>query len=57
MSSIELFYNKENNTYVIREGDGILQLTEKEFNNMKQDGRSPLLLKLYKQAKKERHQQ
>jgi len=54
MDDIELFYNQKHDSYVIREGDGFLELTSKQFKEMREDGRSPLLRKLWRQAKKER---
>jgi len=54
MAGIELFYDRANARYVISEDGDSLVLTEKEFNDMKRDGRSPLLLKLWKAAKAER---
>ena len=54
VAEIELFYNRENQSYVIKEGDGVLELSEDQFQAMRDDGRSPLLLKLWKAARSQR---
>jgi hypothetical protein len=52
--TIELFENKAEHYFVIKEGDSVLRLTEEEFNRLKKTGKSPLLTRLWHQAKKER---
>lgn len=52
--SVELFENKKGHYYVIKDGEAVLTLSEKQFDAMKKDGRSPLLKKLWDEAKKER---
>jgi|GEM_PF-3100168 len=52
--AIELFENRAEHYFVIKDGDAVLKLTEEEFNNLKADGRSPVLKRLWDQAKKER---
>ncbi|MBD3387449.1 MAG: hypothetical protein GF414_00750 [Candidatus Altiarchaeales archaeon] len=54
--TVELYENKAENYWVIKDGEAVLKLSEDEFNAMKKDGRSPLLKKLYDQARKERQQ-
>ncbi|MBD3261489.1 MAG: hypothetical protein GF334_07375 [Candidatus Altiarchaeales archaeon] len=51
---MELYYHKQENYWVIKEGEAALKLTDQQFIDMKKDGRSPLLLKLYMEAKKQR---
>ncbi len=53
---MELYENTREHYYVIKDGDSILKLSEKDFNAMKKVGMSPLLKKLWDQAKAERQQ-
>ena len=52
--AVELFENKAEKYFVIKDGDRILKLTTEQFDAMKHDGKSPLLKKLWDQAKLER---
>jgi hypothetical protein len=52
--AIELYENKAERFFIIKDGESILKLTEEDFNRMKKSGKSPLLTKLWQQAKKER---
>jgi hypothetical protein len=54
--AIELYEDKSDGSYVIKDGEALLKLTRKDFDEMKKNGRSPLLKKLWDQAKKEREQ-
>ena len=54
--TVELFENKAEGYFVIKDGDVVLRLTAEQFDKMKKDGRSPLLKKLWDQAKLERAQ-
>ena len=52
--SIELYENKSDRYFVIKDGDAVLKLSEKDFNAMKKVGMSPLLKRLWDQAKLDR---
>ncbi len=52
--TVELFQNKQEHFFIIKDGDRVLKLSEDQFNDMKADGKSPLLKKLWDDAKKER---
>lgn len=52
--AIELFENKKERYFVIQDGRAALRLTAAEFSAMKKKGTSPLLKRLWDQAKKER---
>jgi hypothetical protein len=52
--TVELFHNRQENYFIIRDGDRILKLSEEQFGSMRKLGRSPLLSLLYKAAKEER---
>ncbi|MFH0862495.1 MAG: hypothetical protein V1875_05625 [Candidatus Altiarchaeota archaeon] len=54
--AIELFQNRAERFFIIRDGDAVLKVTEAEFDAMKKNGTSPLLRRLWDQAKKERQQ-
>ncbi len=51
---VELFEDKKQRFFVIKDGDSTLKLSDEEFQKMTKDGRSPLLKKLWDEAKKER---
>jgi hypothetical protein len=51
---IELYEDKSDGSYVIKDGDSVLKLSKEDFDEMRRDGRSPLLRKLWDQAKRER---
>lgn len=52
--AIELYENKGEKFFIIKDGDSVLKMTEEEFNRLKKNGKSPLLTRLWQQAKKER---
>ena len=52
--AIELFENKTEHFLIIKDGSAVLKLSEAEFNAMKKVGTSPLLRRLWDQAKLER---
>jgi hypothetical protein len=54
---IELYENKKERYFIIKDGNSVLKLTEDQFNAMKKDGKSPITRRLWEQAKKERSQQ
>ena len=54
--TIELFENRQEHYYIIKDGDAVMKMSEKEFMELKKDGRSPLLRKLWDAAKKEREE-
>jgi hypothetical protein len=51
---VELFEDRQNKKFIIKDGESTLVIPEKDFTKMSQDGRSPLLKKLWDEAKKER---
>ncbi|MFC2162139.1 hypothetical protein ACFLRF_00525 [Candidatus Altiarchaeota archaeon] len=51
---MELFFDKAKNNWVIKDEAGVLVLSDTDFMNMKTSGQSPLLLKLYDAARKEK---
>lgn len=51
---VELYQNKVEGYFIIRDGDRELLLTDDQFSHMKAFGESPLLKRLWDQAKKER---
>jgi hypothetical protein len=53
---MELYFDRAKNNYVIKDGSSILVISDEEFSNMRSDGRSPVLKKLYDQAKLEKQQ-
>lgn len=53
---VELYYDKSNNTYIIKHGEDLLRIDEAQFLEMRQDGRSPLLRHLWNSAKRDRSQ-
>ncbi|MFH1054638.1 MAG: hypothetical protein V1744_00940 [Candidatus Altiarchaeota archaeon] len=52
--AIELYENKDEHYILIKDGTSVLKLTEEQFKTMSKMGLSPLLQKLWEQAKKER---
>ena len=54
---VELFENRKDKYFIIKDGDAVLRLSEGDFNSMMSDGKSPLLKKLWDEAKKERAKQ
>jgi len=52
--AVELFENRKEHYFIIKDGDSVLKLTADEFQAMRRSGTSPLLTKLWHQAKKER---
>lgn len=52
--AIELFENKAEHYFIIKDGSSVLKLTEAEFNALKKNGTSPLLRRLWDEAKGER---
>ena len=54
--TIELFENKAEHFFIIKDGEAVLKLTQDEFNALKKRGTSPLLRRLWDQAKFERRQ-
>ncbi|MFH1403963.1 MAG: hypothetical protein ABIH11_06830 [Candidatus Altiarchaeota archaeon] len=53
---MDLYYDRESGNYVIKDGSNVIILSEKDFDDMKRDGRSPLLKKLWDSAKKQKNQ-
>lgn len=52
--AIELYENRNEHYYVIKDGDSVLKLSEDQFKAMRSKGISPLLTRLWDQAMKER---
>jgi len=52
--AIELFENKQEGYMLVKDGNSILRLTLDEFSAMRRKGISPLLSRLWDEAKKER---
>jgi hypothetical protein len=51
---IELFENKAEGFFIIRDGASVLKLSAADFEAMRKSGMSPLLRRLWDAAKKER---
>jgi hypothetical protein len=51
---VELFENKAGGFFIIKDGVSVLRLTADEFAAMKKNGTSPLLRRLWDDAKAER---
>jgi len=56
LKMLELFFDRLNKSYVIKDGDGSLRLSEKDFENMRLRSESPLLRMLYDSARDEKSQ-
>jgi hypothetical protein len=54
--AIELFENRKERYFVIRDANSVLTLSEDEFNAMKKSGKSPLMQRLWEEAKRQRGQ-
>jgi hypothetical protein len=54
--AIELFENKAERYFLIKDGGAALKLSEADFNAMKKNGKSPLLTRLWEAAKRERQE-
>jgi hypothetical protein len=55
--AVELFENKSENYYLIRDGESTLKLSVDDFAFMRQNGKSPILAKLWQSAKSERQKE
>jgi len=53
---IELYEDKTDGSYVIKDGSWVLKLSKEDFDKMRKDGRSPILKKLWDEAKKAKQQ-